>query len=45
MQAWNGERSLSLGRESHTKASAVVSKKKKIQRDVLDQRKVGGKEM
>lgn len=51
MQALDGERSLSLGQESQTKASAVVSKKKKkgerkkIEEGVLDQREVGGREI
>lgn len=45
MQASDGERSLSSARESETKASAVVSKKKETQEGVLDQRAVGGREM
>lgn len=52
MQASDGERSLSSGRESQKKASAVVSKKKerkrerkKIEEGVLDQREVGGREI
>lgn len=50
MQASDGERLLSSGRESQKKASAVVSKKKerkrerkKIEEGVLDQREVGGR--